>query len=598
MIHSEKIRKLAVPFLLTLFVLIALISHLIAPNFPCLNSDEASFAYNAYSIFKTGKDEYGTSFPARFKAFGENKLPVIIYLTVPFMTMGLNDVSARMVSSLGGILAPLLFYFLAKELTKRKDVALVAAFLSSFSPWIQIMSRHLHEILIIYAIISLAVIYMLRFSKTLQLKYLALAALFEGIALFTYHIGKIFAPFFIMWLLFILYKQSNGTGGTREGRPTSAHEGALVGRTSSDGIWNVRFIATSLVILFIPMIIFAYTELSQPTSRVSNLVFYNNPGFIASIEELRKEHDVKLIHNKVTKSILQLSNQYLSYFSPEFLITHGDTNTRFGYKGISLITPIEYFFFFIGLYFLFKNKQEHRYLILALLLTAPLTAALSWQEYSATRSFYIVVPMLIIIAYGVVNFVSTFINKKEEQVARGRGPGSAQAFASTDGRGYRVTESGVKAYLIIGIALLLHFFFLFFTWDYYFNHYPQKPQAISSWQCGYKDLGSYIKENYSNFDTFYITRKLGQPYIFTLFYLNFPPGQYQKQAKLTELDEYGFGQVERFDKFEFSFKSPDAKEKAVYVGLPEDFSGTGIQESQIKKIQFNNQDIFWIYESK
>jgi len=26
---------------------------------PCLNADEASFSYNAYSILKTGRDEYG-----------------------------------------------------------------------------------------------------------------------------------------------------------------------------------------------------------------------------------------------------------------------------------------------------------------------------------------------------------------------------------------------------------------------------------------------------------------------------------------------------------------------------------------------------------
>ncbi|MBP7967711.1 hypothetical protein KAZ66_05595, partial [Candidatus Woesebacteria bacterium] len=135
-----------------------------------------------------------------------------------------------------------------------------------------------------------------------------------------------------------------------------------------------------------------------------------------------------------------------------------------------------------------------------------------------------------------------------------------------------------------------------FTWDFYFFHYPQKTEAIYGWQCGYKELSEYIENNYEKTDTFYITKKLGQPYIFTLFYTAYPPAEYQKQAKLTELGEYGFGEVERYDKFEFNFATPNATKTAVYVGYPDDFQGTNIPEQDIEKIKIYNDEIFWIYK--
>ena len=58
---------------------------------PCFNSDEAAVGYNAYSILKTGEDEYGNFMPLRLKSFGDFKMPVYSYLSVPFIAIfGLN----------------------------------------------------------------------------------------------------------------------------------------------------------------------------------------------------------------------------------------------------------------------------------------------------------------------------------------------------------------------------------------------------------------------------------------------------------------------------------------------------------------------------
>ncbi len=38
---------------------------------PSLTPDEAALGYNAYSVLKTGKDEYGKVLPIIFKSFGD-----------------------------------------------------------------------------------------------------------------------------------------------------------------------------------------------------------------------------------------------------------------------------------------------------------------------------------------------------------------------------------------------------------------------------------------------------------------------------------------------------------------------------------------------
>ena len=56
-------------------------------NPPHLTPDEASLGYNAYSILKTGKDEYGTFMPIIFKSFGDYKPGLYVYAAVPFVAV-------------------------------------------------------------------------------------------------------------------------------------------------------------------------------------------------------------------------------------------------------------------------------------------------------------------------------------------------------------------------------------------------------------------------------------------------------------------------------------------------------------------------------
>ena len=235
------------------------------------------------------------------------------------------------------------------------------------------------------------------------------------------------------------------------------------------------------------------------------------------------------------------------------------------------MTPIEYLFIFIGLYYLFKKKERYRFFLLGLFLIAPLSASLAWTDLSLTRSLFIFVISLILSAYGFINFLNSIKNN--------------------------------RYFLPSLLAIAISFFtFLFYNWNFYLYHYPKRALTTRAWQCGYKELADYISKKYNSTNNFYVTKKNGQPYIFLLFYQKYPAAKYQKIAKLTPPDEYGFGQVEAFDKFDFNFKTPNNENKYIAVGYPDDFTSMPddqkIPESKIKKIIVNNQEIFWIYEKK
>ena len=137
---------------------------------------------------------------------------------------------------------------------------------------------------------------------------------------------------------------------------------------------------------------------------------------------------------------------------------------------MSPITSVEYLFIFVGIYYLFKNKERWKNFIISLFIISPLSASLSWADLSITRSLFFLIPVVIIASYGFINLSSLFLKKKQ-------------------------------TYLII-LILIIQLVFLFYSWDFYLNHYPKRGIVIRSMQCGYKELVQYVKTNYDKFDNF------------------------------------------------------------------------------------------------
>src|SRR3989344_8277751 len=167
--------------------------------------DEASFGYDAYSILKTGKDQWGKPFPLVFESFGDFKSPLYAYLTIPSVALfGLNKFAVRLPNAILGTLAVLVTYFLSKKLFPDKksfsflafsfSLGEIAAILLSISPWHIMLSRGAFEANLTTFFLPLAVLLFLN-------KRFALAGLIFGLNLFSYHSAKIVTPLVLIGLL-------------------------------------------------------------------------------------------------------------------------------------------------------------------------------------------------------------------------------------------------------------------------------------------------------------------------------------------------------------------------------------------------------------
>ena len=521
--------------IITIFTLIGLFFHFFKINQvpPCLNADELAFSYNSYSLLKTGKDEFGKILPLRLTSFGDYKLPLLSYLNIPLiMIFGLEKAtSLKLVNGFILILYPFILYLFVNQLFSSFQIALLSTFLFSISWIVHSFSRQLHEALLTSFLLVIVSYFFLINLKKRKIVFEFLFNLFLLLSLFSYHSSRIFGLFFLFLEIILLIKKKI----------------------------SFRF----LIITLITIVLFSITDFIYKPTRVNNLLFFNNQGFVNKINESIKNGGSRILYNKLSIGIKEVAFEYLKYFSPQFLVVEGDLNLRFGNSGMSPLNLIEYFFFFIGIYYLFHKKEKHRFFLVSLLLISPLPGALSWAGLSVSRTFFIFIVLIIIGSYGWVNF-------------------------------WRQNSLNNFNFNLIKIVIVAVFiFFSILNWDYYLNQYPKSWLNQQAWQCGYKELVNYVKINYHRFDKFYITKESGPPYIFFLYYLKYPPEKFQKQASLGKIDQYGFAQVENFDKFVFNLNYPQNKKNVVIVGRPLE-----IPEEEVKKIYFNNQEIFWIKEGK
>ena len=100
------------------------------PNgFSC---DEASYAYDSYSILHTLRDQHGAFLPFFVRAIDDYREPLYILFAIPFIKIfGLNEFAARLPAAVIGVATVLVLYYLVRECFDGKT-ALVAAFITSY----------------------------------------------------------------------------------------------------------------------------------------------------------------------------------------------------------------------------------------------------------------------------------------------------------------------------------------------------------------------------------------------------------------------------------------------------------------------------------
>lgn len=105
--------------------------------------DEAYGAFNAYSLFHSGIDSTGHSYPVYFESWGGGQNALNSYLMLPFMVFTggkITPLVVRLPQAIVAILSLVAVYFLMKEMVN-EAAGLWAMLLLSVCPWHIMMSR-------------------------------------------------------------------------------------------------------------------------------------------------------------------------------------------------------------------------------------------------------------------------------------------------------------------------------------------------------------------------------------------------------------------------------------------------------------------------
>ena len=172
--------------------------------------DEASIAYNAHTIAQTGRDEYGHRFPLYFRAFGEYKSPVYIYiLSAVFWLTGPSILVARLLSATAGLVAAMLFGILACRLARRRSVGLMVFLIAALTPWLFEVSRLVFEVALLPAILGLFLLLLQYAAKRAPWSWPGAAGLgaLLGLMAYTYSVGRLLAVLLALGLAFFFTRQ-------------------------------------------------------------------------------------------------------------------------------------------------------------------------------------------------------------------------------------------------------------------------------------------------------------------------------------------------------------------------------------------------------
>lgn len=511
---------------------------------PSPDWDEAALGYNAYSILKTGMDEYGYRFPLSIRSFDDYKPPLYVYLTVPSVAVfGLNVWAVRFPSVVMGLLAVLGTYFLVGELiviagntTGKKQgpgplptvftwgLPLLAAALLAISPWHIQFSRIAFEA---NTGVTLNIWAFWAFLRGLtHRRYLMLSAALMGLGLYAYHTERIFLPLMALLLTTVFRK-----------------------RLFADG----KSVAAALVVgvlVVAPLVPVIFSKSS--VSRLQGTSSFADQTKLLARTITKLEDDMargdklgQILDNRRLVFIKTFAYGYLSHFSLKWLFLTGDIQ-RHHAPDMGIMYLWELPFFLLGLVLVFRKGGKAGAFMLGWYVLAPVAASPTTGVPHAVRTLVFLPVMQMFTAVGLL---SSFV-----------------WLWQWGGRSRVQQAASYGIFAIFAAAVVFNFAYYL---DMYFVHMNR--EVSQYWQYGYEQVVRYTEAQKGKYTKVVVSLKLEQPYMFFLFYTKFDPALYLKGGGTAS---GGFEEIKnRFDKYEFR-KIDWPKEvkdgSILYVGTPED----------------------------
>jgi 4-amino-4-deoxy-L-arabinose transferase-like glycosyltransferase len=528
-------------FLLILFILGSLFRFWQLTKYPVsLSMDETAIAYNAYSILKTGKDEWGKSFPLAFQSAGDYKPPVNVYLTVPCIAIfGLNEFSTRLPSALFGSLTVIFLVLLLIKLKINPKAAYLTGLWLCLLPWHIHFSRASFEaITALFFLISGTYFFISWIEKNKISQLISFIVCFS-LSVWSYHAERFFVPVLVVGLI-LFYRRSIDFSKIKK----QIIIGILV-----------------LSVFALPFLKLTFFTPAVGTRAVSTSIF-REPGLNNALHHNGYKNTKDFIFNNDIYIVFHhWLGKYLNYFNFQFIFWDGMQFTKPGYPDVGLLYLVDLPIFILGIYFLIKSKNKLlKQLTLFCFLLGPLPASFTMNEQHPLRALVWIPAFALIIASGFEQVLKLKIK---------------------------------KTFLIIYfIALTINVFYFVDIYKYQF------PKHFSEyWQYGFKEIAQYACQNQDKYKEIIISDTFGSdgplntglPYLYILFYCHQDPVKFYQTR---EIPKFNFHQI--------SWRTDSLKPNRLIITAPWDVLDSKIPEDQIiKKINFlNDKPAFFFITTK
>ncbi|MDO8503895.1 MAG: glycosyltransferase family 39 protein [bacterium] len=492
-------RKLTVFLLLFVIILLGIITrgYKLGEAPAGLYIDEAGQGYSAYSILKTGKDEFGKTFPIVFRSFTDFKTPVYIYLIVPLIPIfDLTSFTVRLPSFIFSILTLPIIFLLIRKISPKKvalPLALLTTLLLAISPWHVLFGRTNFECNVALFFFLAGV---LAFYKALEKPIFFIpSALLFAIAIPAYHSQRIVTPLMLLFLL-------------------SRHRKKIFSKTHPAkqdlALPDKKYAIAGFIIgllLLLPTLSVALTPGFLARAGGLNIFSYGKhpaAGYLSQYDGFFGS----VVNNPIFLSSQEFGALYLSYLSPRNMFILGDYGPRSSFPELGTFFIWQFPFYLYGLYLLLKKRElgELRALTLAFLLIAPIPAAVTRDPYSTIRALPLVVPQLIIISLGILFFI-----QKLGQLRLAR----------------------PTILLFIGVFTVLYSTGKLYSSGILLNEYFRPPY----WDYGWKEVVKTLDSLDPNLPII-VDNARSEPYIELLFLKKFDPEAYQRQNHEVSPEDY------------------------------------------------------------
>ncbi len=346
---------------------------------PSLNWDEVSIAYNSSSLAKAGIDEWGAKFPLIFRAYGDYKLPVYLYLTTAAISLfGSSVLTIKLASIIAGTLLIPTTFFLTKKITSDTVTAFFSAWLVALAPWSIFTSRIALEanLMLLFFALGFTSLYYKKYSTALMLFCLCTL---------TYNSARILLPFWLLIYTNQCWKNKVKIKSIFPGIVVSALILVIVGKQMFlDNTGHARYKWVSII----------------------------DNGAINYINENRGKNGntiySKLRYNKVSFFAAEATKNYLANLIPNYIFMNGGTNYQFNIPNFPLLAPPLFLLLLLGIGYCAKHNKP----LLFLFFISPLPSAITRDAPHILRGLTYIYLSTVLVSIGfhfLSKKVKTFI---------------------------------------------------------------------------------------------------------------------------------------------------------------------------------------------